>query len=234
MARSLAFKSAILVPPEVHSLSDFTINPRFVWRARNQEALSELVQVFSDWAGAYLSGSKLSSIFKTQIVESLTTKIICLIAGTKWQDTERLVFDNPTGLSPEKICMPIFRDKEGLEFAVKLFEESDRFASLSPKKRSQFFSQLLAIYHSRLYDSISRKRRDPDGYTVWLSEYALRLASSDKTIADWAGENLAEANSWLLGFPGVILLSRLLVSLVQKTITISESNSNLYPGWQWD
>ena len=234
IARSLTFKSAILVPQEVHSLSDLTINPQFVWREKNQEALSGLVLVFSDWAGAYLSGSRLSSIFKAQIVELLTKKIISLIAGTKWQDTERLVFENPTGLSPEKICKLIFGDIEELELAVKLFEESDHFASLTPRKRAQFFSQLLGIYHSRLSDRISKRRRDPDSYTSWLSEYALRLASSDKTIADWAGENLSEANSWLLGFPSLILLSRLLVKLVQKTINISESNSDLYPGWQWD
>lgn len=234
VARSQASKTAILVPQEIHAFQDFTLNPRFIYRDKNQGALCELVSILSYWASASLSGSRLSSIFKNQIVDSMTRRIIGFIAGNRWLRTERLVLDNPTRLSPEAICKTIFREKEEIELAVKLFEEEDRFACLTPRRRSQFFSELLSLYHSNLIDRISRRRGDYDSYSAWLSEYALRLASSDRNIAEWAGDKMAEANGWLLSCPSLILLARLLVDLIRKAIDMPEIDSSSCPGWQWD
>jgi hypothetical protein len=157
-----------------------------------------------------------------------------LIAGTKWQEAERMLLNNQKDFSPERISKFIFNKEDELELAIMLFKESNNFAVLTPRKRAQFFAHLLGIYHSRLSGSIYKKRRDADEYIFWLSEYALRLASSDKNVVEWAGENLVEANCWLLWFPSLILLSRLLVSLVQKAINSPDCTSSQYPGWQWE
>jgi hypothetical protein len=71
------------------------------------------------------------------------------------------------------------------------------------------------------------------GSAGWLAEFGLRLASSPKDVAAWAGTHLRPGLNRLLEVPTLARAARFLVIATDRHLQSRAAPSELYAGWVW-
>lgn len=71
------------------------------------------------------------------------------------------------------------------------------------------------------------------GESLWLAEFALRLASSPKDLSAWAGPRLRQGVVRLLEVPALARAARFLVLATNRHLDLPEAPGELYSSWGW-
>jgi hypothetical protein len=170
---------------------------------------------------------------------------LSLLGGQAWRSAETNI-GAPNGLADLKRSIAQNRFEAGI--GAKLQLEYEALADASPAKRVASLASLAESFRlappSQSQREIIGRSRSPGftvvrrvqgvgpDYSIWLAEFALRIASDPVTLEAWAGEHVDASIEKLLEVPTLARAARFLVLAVdqqKKHATAGE----IYAGWGW-
>lgn len=233
VARTGDYVRSVVIPAEVHTFQDLRVEPRLSSRKRTAGEILELIQIIELWAGARMTGNLFSLVMRRDVLLALVREIFRLVAGDRWAEVEAL-YGRGTGTTVQPVT-GLLKKREESDLAAELSAMAPDLAQATPRERTQ---RLAALATRHLYLRAPVGGGDSPGETtesriLWLSEFALRLASCSRDTVKWAGNKLYQAISDLLEAPGLARVARFLVLAVAREGGTSAFGSDLYEGWVW-
>lgn len=229
VAASGDFKVAIVVPPVVETLADLQFEPRIDVRGRTVESVAQLLALARLWNSARHSGELIGRARQRLISRAIATRIASLIAGDNWSRCERDFSREEIGIGMLRRAIPMRRHqkKNGWRLITvdQIFprEILVRLAEAPLAERGAAFKDLAE-------NILSLER---EGSLLWLSEFALRMASAPGSLENWAGSHLEKGINTLLDAPSLACTARFLVLAVDQMRTVPTGADEIYAGWGW-
>ena len=240
------FKASIIVPPILKgSLDDLRCEPQICMEQRTQESVVRLLSFARLWGMARLPGEPIAQHRRRIVMRAFTAHILSLIGGRAWAIAEARLKDE-YGLNELKSYISDKRYQIG--FGNKLQLEYKSLADDLPSKRAAMLASMAEDF--RLVQSstdqfeIINKSRSPGvtllrrtrvtgpDHSVWLAEFALRMASDPVTLDTWAGQLVDESIKKLFDVPTLARAARFLVLAVDQQ-TKPARMKDVYTGWNW-
>ncbi|NVZ09308.1 hypothetical protein HW932_08535 [Allochromatium humboldtianum] len=229
VAASGDFKVAIVVPPVVETLADLQFEPQIDVRGRTVESVAQLLALARLWNSARHSGELVGRARQRLISRAIATRIASLIAGDNWSRCERDFSREEIGIGMLRRAIPMRRNqqKNGWRLITvdQIFprEILVRLAEAPLAERGAAFKDLAE-------NILSLER---EGSLLWLSEFALRMASAPGSLENWAGSHLEKGINTLLDAPSLACTARFLVLAVDQMRTVPTGADEIYAGWGW-
>ena len=240
------FKASIIVPPIVRGNLDYLrCEPQIVLEQCTQESVVRLLSFAQLWGKARLPGQPIALYRRRIVMRAFTAHILSLIGGRAWAIVEAKLKDE-YGLVELKRYIADNRYEIGLGDKLQL--EYKSLADDLPSKRAAMLASMAEKF--RIMQSstdqfeIIRKSKSPGvtllhhtqvtgpDYSVWLAEFALRMASDPVTLDAWAGQHVAVSIKKLFDMPTLARAARFLVLAVDQQ-TKPARMEEVYTGWQW-
>jgi hypothetical protein len=241
------FKASIIVPPIAKGLglAALQCEPQIGIEQRTPESVARLLSFAHLWGMARLPGDLIARHHRVKVIRAFTVHILSLIAGRTWAFAESKLKDE-YGLGELKRYI----SDKGYElgFGAKLQLEYKTLADDLPSKRAATLAsmaedfrlvqsstdQFEVVGKSRSPGVILLRRTQVPGsdHSVWLAEFALRMASDPVTLDAWAGQHVDAGIKKLFDVPTLARAARFLVLAVdqqKKPATMGE----VYAGWGW-
>jgi hypothetical protein len=175
-----------------------------------------------------LPGDFISTIRRRGVLQALARHVAQLVCGDNWAKAEAeaeacndagkiAILKNGISKRSEERAVGVVLARDCGDLALFPCEERvKRIASLATKFR-------LLPSHS-------------DGKTtdvVWLSEFALRLASDPVGVGAWAEKRLHDGLARLMDVPTIARAARFLVLATDYHLKSRTAPDELYAGWGW-
>ncbi len=238
-------KAAIIVPPIVKDMTDLQCEPQIDTAERTSESVAKLISAARLWGTARLPGDPIARQRRRIVIRAFTANILSLIGGRAWAIAESKLKDE-CGLVELKRCISDkgyelgFGEKLQLEYRPLADDPSSKRAAMLASMAEDFRlvqsskDQLEIIGKSRLPGVTLLRRTQVTGpeHSIWLAEFALRMASDPVTLDAWAGQHVDAGIKKLLGVPTLARAARFLVLAVdqqKKPAAMGE----VYAGWSW-
>lgn len=227
VCRFLSHSAAIIVPPNVQGLGQFSCNPNVRYKGKGTTALSAAWSDAELWTTAKVSGDMFGIARQHAVRMAIHRDIIRLVCGDRWFETEtaydagkigwgylyKAIWKNNTNdyvileplrkkLSTRALC------ESSMEFRIR---EIERVA------------KLLVGSNSRIHTSAFE----------WIAELALRIVSDPAEVKHWAGNRLDEGLGILLEIPTLVRVARLVVVVTNKQLNTQSISHELYSSWRW-
>lgn len=229
VATSGDFKVAIVVPPVVETLADLQFEPRIDVRGRTVESVAQLLALARLWNSARHSGELIGRARQRLISRAIATRIASLIAGDNWSRCERDFSREEIGIGALRRAISMQRHQKNNGWRLitvdQIFprEILVRLADTPLAERGAAFKDFAE-------NSLSLEQ---EGSLLWLSEFALRMASAPDSLESWAGPLLAKGINTLLNAPSLACTARFLVLAVDQMRTVPTGAGEIYAGWGW-
>lgn len=241
-AKRDSFETAILVPPVSNDLRTIAQPPRLARVPTTVEHAVALLSTAASWSRARQPGTAVVDVKRRQAVQLLTRGIFAALAGQEWYAAEaRCPTYSPAAIADLK--RSVSTSAEGRGFAAALSLNAQEFANVPTAARAQRFAEMATRFlaeptRSRLkmqkaagIASLAvRSRTEQLG---WLSEFALRLASSPRAAADWAKGDGPPAMQRLREQPVLARAARFLVLAVDAIIASRPATAHPSASWEW-
>lgn len=233
VARVADYVRSVVIPAEVHTLQDLRFEPRLSSRKRTAAVILEVIRIVELWAGARSTGNLFSLLRRRDVLLAFVREIFRLVAGDRWGEVEHALRARGARPTPQLVG-GLIKKQEEIELSEQVSAMARDLARRTPYERTQSLAVLANRY---LHLQVPRRRIDrgenTDSSLLWLSEFALRLASCSKNTVTWAGDNLCQAVSHLLEAPSLARSARFMVFAVAEEREMSAFGSDLYEGWVW-
>ncbi len=228
-ATSGGFKAAIIVPPVVETLADLKLEPRVDIRDRTVKSVAQLLALAGLWGTARQSGELIGRVRQRLVLRAFAMQIASLIAGPNWSRCERRFSREEIGIGVMRRAIPAPRHRQNngsRQIAVdEIFprEALVQLADAPLAARGDAFKDFAETTFSL----------EREGNLLWLSEFALRMASAPDSLEKWAGPLLAKGITRLLDEPPLACTARFLVLAVDQMRTVPTGAGEMYAGWGW-
>ncbi len=247
VAESGGHRRAVVIPPlAVKTFSDMRICPQIQVRDRSPRRVGELLNAISIWGNSQLPGDLFSRMMRRQVVSALLHKVHELFGGARWGRVEQRFTERERPQDDAALAELRWEISKKYEtgLGASLLEKLPEFVDAPVPQRVVDFSSTVARFlqlptsaspsiHRSGGSSViqgSSRVQDP----VWLSEFALRLASDPESAAAWAGDHLEAAVGSLFELPTLARAARFLVLTVASRTPRADVNEDLLvPGWEW-
>lgn len=229
VARISDFTAAVIVPPLVlHGFADFGCISRIDEGKRSTESIIQTLDISRLWGHARLPGDFISTIRRRGVLHALARHVAQLVCGDNWAKAEA--------------------EAEACNDAGKIAILKN---GISKRSAGKAIDELLARDYGDLVDASCEKRVEriaslatkfcllpsrSDGKTknaVWLSEFALRLASDPVGVGTWAEKRLHDGLARLMDVPAIARAARFLVLATDYHLKSQTAHGELYAGWGW-
>jgi len=229
VATSGDFKAAIVVPPVVETLADLQFEPRVDVRGRTVESIALLLALARLWNSARHSGELIGRAPQRLVSRAIATRIASLIAGDNWGRCEREFSRGEIGMGALRRAIPMQRHQ--LKNDLWSIAVDDIFPrEILVQLADAPLAKRGAAFKDFAENGLSLER---EGSLLWLSEFALRMASAPDSLENWAGSLLAKGINTLLGAPSLSCTARFLVLAVDQMRTVPAGAGEIYAGWGW-
>jgi hypothetical protein len=229
VARQGDFTAGLIALPRIRSLEDLGGTVEIDGRPRSAEAVLEAIKIGELWGSARSSGDILSWSKRQKVVSAIVRHVLLLVGGGRWAAAER---EAETGadrdLAGLKRAVSQRRDQAGIAAALAL-----EVADLAEAELEVRVSRLAELARSFLLLALDDSGQALTGSHRWLAEFALRLASSPKDAATWAGPELRLATTKLLELPTLARAARFLVIATDRHLESQVRTGEVYAGWSW-
>lgn len=240
------FKASIIVPPIVKSgLADLRCEPKIGMEQRTQESVVRLLSFAQLWGMARLPGDPIAQHRRRIVMRAFTAHILSLIGGRAWGIAESNLKDEYGLVELEQY---ISDKRNDIGFGEKLQLEYKFLTDDLPSKRAAMLAsmaedfrivqsstdQFEVIGKSRSPGVTLLRRAQVSGpeHSVWLAEFALRMASDPVTLNAWAGPHVDASIKKLFDVPTLARAARFLVLAVDQQ-TKPARMEEVYTGWRW-
>lgn len=229
LARQHNSTAAVIVLPRIQSLADLGANMQIDGPTGSTEAVIDAIEVGQLWASARTSGDILSLSKRRRVLRTVVRHIFRLVGGERWAAAE------------QKAECGVDRDFSDLRRTVSRRPDRSGIAAVLALEAADLAEAKLQARVSRLADLASNFRlltsdvpgKDSAGSHRWLAEFALRLASSPKDVAAWAGPQFRLATANLMKVPTLARAARFLVIATDHHLESQVGPDEVYAGWEW-
>ena len=214
------WRCGVIIPPwakgggRLSNLRDLGLKPNMKRHARSTDSVLSILACVGMWSNAQLTGHLLARIRQQQVIDSLLSYLSSLIGGEVWGKTENTYLESAAKLDKQTLARGI-SDKAQYKSGVdQLRSDGDRIDTMSTTEvistLSNAVTSHLPLGTHRLAFRLASEIID------WLSEFALRLASSPAGVSRWAGEHLRPGIDLLLLHPILFRCARFIVLVRQS------------------
>jgi hypothetical protein len=231
--------AAIIVPPYVQRFQDHRFRPQFSRSERTAKNIAALLKLAALWGCARLPGDPIASWYRWIVMRKLSSHTLGLLCGSRWEKEESRPASDLVALSR---LIPSRGADQNLGYY--LHREVQSLASQAPSKiakRLALFAEETGLLspgatQRTVVNGIALVRRirctGPQD-SVWLSEFALRIASDPASVDKWAGIHFEAGVERLLSVPALMRAARFLVVAVDQNRKASVTTGDQYVGWEW-
>ena len=242
VAESGSHRRAVLIPPAVsRSFRDLRVQPQIRASEHSTSRVCGLLGTITMWGDSKLPGDFLSPIIRGQVVRAMLHEVVKLIGGIRWANLEKRFSEQSSEdhlLSDLKHA--ISREREaglGALLSAKLAE----LVQLSAQQRVPYFADAARRFIRSEATRLPTNRGSTVSHTpigvenhIWLSEFALRLASEPVSCVAWAGTHLEAGVRQLFDLPSLARSARFLVLVVARRVQSEVADKDLlFAGWRW-
>jgi len=229
LARQQGFAAAIIALPPLRSLADLGGTVQIDACPRSAESVLDAIESGRVWGSARSSGDILSWSKRRKVMHAITRHILRIVGGERWATAELEVEDTPDGdLLALKRAVSNRPDQIGIAAAIAL-NVSD-LAKAALEARVSRLAELATVFG--LVDLTVPRPASVES-PLWISEFALRLASNPQDVAAWAGSHLRSAIAELLDVPVFARAARFLVIATDRYLQSRTAPGEIYAGWEW-
>ena len=241
IARTPNHSAAIVAPPILPHGFGFAalgLNPEIERQGRSPDSAMRIIEIVGLWSRARLPGNLLAAFRRQKVLTALVSELFRLVCGDNWWRAEEEA--ESTGRDAralEALSWAITRNPAETGLGTALLRDAELIASYDCGSRVDYLSSL-ATAHRLLSDRIQRMATGqvgPTGLgsTMWLTEFALRLASDPASAESWAGSELRSGLNPLMEFPSLARAARFAVLATQPFLSSGLQSGDLYAGWRW-
>jgi hypothetical protein len=218
-ARAGTVSTTIVLPPDVRDLSDLeNLNVRGLSNGpRSSDEVGRLIDLANRWGTASLPANLGALTGRNNVVRAIVRRLAGLIGGQRWASLEQRAARDPGGIRTADLEVALGSEPYQQILARELLRGIDRLIPLSPEKRVQPFSDLLARHARRA----GVRRND-----LHLAEFLLRLASDPASLARMPEAEMRSAIGQVLTSPLLLRAARFVVLAIDAT----EAEG----GWVWE
>lgn len=197
------YRTAIIVPPAIHSLKWLSAVVSIPQAAPSEAALDQHLRAFELWATARAAGSPFAAKRKAAAVSALLHEIIRVLCGNEWSHFEQeysrgaiAITDLKNFISPAK-HNPIAREIVLQQQQLKESATNEIVESLY-QLTSSFLD--LPAFSGGPNHGANRQR--------WITEFVYRLLSAPGSARSWANQDLTVVFGYLLKNPILCRIGR--------------------------
>ena len=227
----------MIVPPRsgTRLLADLRLVPRLHNRLDSPEDAADLAISAGRWGTAHLPGNLLARTWWTTVIRQYDSQLFGLLCGNPWSQVESRFKEEPNNATFEAVRDRVIVGAADRHTAADSILASHRWLNEQHVAvRVAALAELTVDARERALAPWARIEECFGGEThMWVSELALRSASSIENLAVWAGPNLRDGFNVLLNWRLISRTARCLVlaGLIDKSEIVFPAT---YPGWQWD
>ncbi len=222
------FFVAKIMPPIDHSLKSLVFEPVIEEQDRSLTSAIELIQKSHFWRMARLPGDFIALRRRQQILLTLAQHIAYVVCGPSWARAEVATIAEEID-GTQHLRKALSRTAPELEIASLLIQVATQLAGESCLDRAERLASLATT------TGLLTSNRGREGFTpLWLSEFALRVASDPGTLESWAGDRLRAGVSRLMEIPALVRAARFVVLVVTPSLDRRHSGGSApLAGWEW-
>jgi len=218
--------AAILVPPIIMRLDDFTCDPRIKDYSPSQDDICKLINIITIWGKAKGSGG-FCWHFRSKVMERFQSALTNLIAGEKWLQLEKSVMENK-GLTLSTLSAGVSAQFYEREVGKLLLDQRLQNLNRTPPEQVLVIESL-----AKRFSLLPKRMMEANCRTI--CEFALRLASAPQTVTGWLrAVAIEDAITCLLENPVLYRACRFLVLSTQGGSNSTMSCFTLNPKWEWE
>jgi hypothetical protein len=229
VAQQQGSTAGVVALPPIRSLAGLGCTPHIDTCERSLEAVIRDVELARLWGTANSSGDPVSLRNQRVVLRAIAQHVLGLIGGEAWANAEQ---ELAAGRDP---------DMTKLKQAVVKVHANGRIADVLAAETVDLAVAARDARISRLTELATRQGLLPPGPpgkaepgdSRWLVELALRLASSPKDVASWAGLQLRPGAVSLLAMPALARAARFIVLATTSSLRVPEAPGELYASWGW-
>lgn len=223
-AKSEAFEATILVPPSTRTLDGIQrLQIESGWTsAVGRDRAIELRRL---WCAPGESPHAIARFAQRSRIRHLTCRLTDKLLKSSWSQEE--------GDSWGKIAPRAERGSDRGLFEILADPTLRQGQILQAFRRQARRGLATPPGKGRLSGLLDRAGQIGPEDPAWLAEFALRLASGDYGLEEWAGDNLSKAYRLLENAPRTLRLARMVV-LHREALRSNEFSTSVYGGWNWN
>ena len=213
------WRCGIIIPPWYRSgsglknLRQLGLKPNVKRHARSTDSVASILVCVEMWSNAQLTGHLLARIRQQQVIDGLLRYLSSLICGEVWGKTENTYLESATKPDKQMLARGISdkaQYKSGVDQLCSIGNRLDKMSTTDViSALSNTVTSRLPLGTHKLAVRLASEIND------WLSESALRLASSPAGLRTWAGEHLRPGIDLLLLHPILFRCARFIVLVSQ-------------------
>jgi hypothetical protein len=217
------YRTAIIIPPAIHSLKWLSAVVSIPPAPSSEAALDQHIRALELWATARAVGSSFAAERKGAAVSALLNEIIRVLCGTEWSRYEQeysrgaiAITDLKNFISPAK-HNPIARE---------IVLQQQQLKESAPNEIVESLYQLtcsfldLPAFSGGPNHGANRQR--------WITEFVYRLFSTPASARDWANQDLTAVFVYLLKNPILCRIGRF-AALLSRAEDVSRAQPKAVP-----
>lgn len=228
------YRCAVVMPPFGKTLTGLTglrgVIPNFKTVARLSGEIDRLLDLYILWDEAHLPGNILAAIRRGNVLTAIVQKIFSVIGGQPWNQAELNMDGTADALTKLAPAISIKYDEQR-GIAPALLKTFAAMAARSPASRADALWPILSPY---IRFSLPLPQNGSANHARWICEFALRLASSPRSVRKWAGSDYDVTLNKVFESPTLARAARFLVIAINSHLGPPPiAARNLYSGWDW-
>lgn len=229
VATAASRKSAVIVPPIGQDAAELQSRIQIDICGRDIPSIGRLVMQARDWTSARQLGGTDGKAIRRLVITAFPRRIASCICGISWGRGESQFHREEIGLGMLRRKISLHRLQHPNDWKANADTDIYPRETLLRLERSNLEERLVAFE-----DFINTHLDIDHGVDLtWISEFALRMASSPGSLVNWAGDRVAYGIGTLLNVPSLSCTARFLVLAVDQMRTISTVDQEIYKGWGW-
>ena len=221
------FFVAKIMPPIDHSPKSLNFEPIVDELDRSRTSALELIAKSRLWRMARLPGDFFAARRRRAVLLALAQHIAKVICGPAWARAEAEAAATESDVF-QQLRGALSRTEQESAIATSLVENGGQLVSESCQNKAGHLESLAAAT-GLLTSSPGQRQMAP----LWLSEFALRVASDPGTVEDWAGAQLGIGVSRLMEIPALARAARFFVLTTSHLGHSRDGGSAPLAGWDW-
>lgn len=242
VAQSGEYCTSVIIPPEIHGLHDLQCKPVIRSNTCSPDGLIRQLQMVEVWGHARLTGNLLAEDRQRRVIQSLIKNFMALIGGEGWNKIEESFSGHRINLDEVRHAVTKKREEQGI--VADLAKSEQKIIESNCKERIDILATM-ACKHLGLRGVRRIVNSNGSGFSshdngslnpfrpIWLSEFALRLASDPRQLRAWAGADLSAGFKEVMKTPSILRAARCIVLLVHQRSSLTQDLCKIYCGWEW-
>lgn len=233
LAKTTHSKRTFIAPPLPAVAASNNAVPHLTSRLRDGGSVRRLLNLLDLWDAAELPDWPLAEWSQRTVRRAFMRQLCGLVVGDSWSQAESIASKLTSAPAIAK----------ALGGSVQVLSDDQLFAELRSAGQdvSTWGPRTAVLRLGRLIERIVSpvslpevQKSDIKANALWLSEFALRLASEPSAAQDWAKERMATGLAALWRSPAIARAARYIVLVSERgrpgNAGVSQS---LYEGWEW-